>query len=255
VQIVVLVKYVPEPQGTPTLGEDFLLVREGAEGSLDPGDEFAIEAALQIGESQGGEVTLVSMGPDVAQSALRKGFSMGAAAGVQVTDPALRGADALATAKVLAAVVSRSPFDLVLAGVESTDGYTGTVPMTVAELLGIPSAAFARAVELESGALRVERQTEAGYDVITCPLPALVTVTGSAAEPRYPTLKGIMAAKSRPLEQVSLAELGLSEADVAPTQRVLAVSDAPEKAAGVLIQADDDAAARVADVLAEAKAI
>jgi len=255
VQIVVLVKYVPEPQGTPTLGDDLLLVREGVEGALDPGDEFAIEAALQLAESEGGEVTLVSMGPEVAQSALRKGFSMGAAAGLQVTDPALRGADALATAKVLAAAVKRSPFDLVLAGVESTDGYTGTMPMTVAELLGIPSATFARAVEIENGALRVERQTEAGYDVVTCPLPALVTLTGSGAEPRYPTLKGIMAAKSKPLEQLTLADLGLSEADVATTQRVVSVSDAPEKAAGVVIQAGDDAAAKVADLLAEAKAI
>jgi electron transfer flavoprotein beta subunit len=254
-QIVVLVKYVPEPQGTPTLGEDLLLVREGAEGALDPGDEFAIEASLQLAESEGGEVTLVSMGPEVAQSALRKGFSMGAAGGLQVTDPALRGADTLATARTLAAAVKRSPFDLVLAGVESTDGYTGTMPMTVAELLGIPSATFARAVELDNGALRVERQTEAGYDVVTCSLPALVTVTGSAAEPRYPTLKGIMAAKSKPLEQLSLADLGMSEPDVAATQRVLSVSDAPEKAAGVMIQAGEDAAAKVADLLAEAKAI
>jgi electron transfer flavoprotein beta subunit len=255
VQIVVLVKYVPEPQGTPSLGDDLLLVREGVEGSLDPGDEFAIEAALQLAESEGGEVTLVSMGPEVAQSALRKGFSMGAAGGVQVTDQALRGSDALATARALTAAVQRSPFDLVLAGVESTDGYTGTMPMTVAELLGIPSATFARSVELENGALRVERQTEAGYDVVTCPLPALVTVTGSAAEPRYPTLKGIMAAKSKPLEQLSLADLGLSETDLAPGQRVLSVTDAPEKAAGVVIQAGDDAAAKVADLLAEAKAI
>ena len=254
-QIAVLIKYVPEPQGTPTLGDDLLLVREGVEGSLDPGDEFAIEAALQLAESEGGEVTLVSMGPEVAQSALRKGFSMGAAGGLQVTDPALRGADALATAKVLAAAVKRSPFDLVLAGVESTDGYTGTLPMTVAELLALPSATFARGVEMENGALRVERQTEAGYDVVTCPLPALVTVTGSAAEPRYPTLKGIMAAKSKPLEQLSLADLGLSEADVAPTQRVLSVSHAPEKQAGVVVQAGDDAAAKIADLLAEAKAI
>ena len=253
--VAVLVKYVPEPQGTPTLGDDLLLVREGVEGALDPGDEFAIEAALQLVEAHGGEVTLVSMGPEVAQSALRKGFSMGAAGGLQVTDPALRGADALGTAKVLAAAVQRSPFDLVLAGVESTDGYTGTTPMTVAEMLGIPSATFARAVEIENGALRVERQTEAGYDVVTCPLPALVTVTGSSAEPRYPTLKGIMAAKSKPLEQLSLADLGLSETDVAPTQRVLSVSDAPEKAAGVVIQAGDDAAAKVADLLADAKAI
>ena len=253
--VVVLVKYVPEPQGTPTLGEDFLLVREGVDGALDPGDEFAVEAALRLVEAHGGEVTLVSMGPEVAMGALRKGFSMGAGGGVLVTDPALRGADALATARVLAAAVGRSPFDLVLAGVESTDGSTGTLPMTVAELLGVPSATFARKVDVEDGALRVERQTEAGYDVVTSPLPALVTVTGSAAEPRYPTLKGIMAAKSKPLEQLSLADLGLSDADVAPTQRVTSVSEAPEKSAGVVIQAGDDAAAKIAELLAEAKAI
>ena len=253
--VVVLVKYVPEPQGTPPLGEDFLLVREGVDGALDPGDEFAIEAALRLVEAHGGEVTLVSMGPDVASGALRKGFSMGASGGVLITDPALRGSDALGTARVLAAAVGRASFDLVLAGVESTDGYTGTLPMTVAELLGVPSATFARRVEVEGGALRVERQTEAGYDLVTCPMPALVTVTGSAAEPRYPTLKGIMAAKSKPLEQISLADLGLSDADVAPTQRVTGVSQAPEKAAGVVIAAGDDTAAKVADLLAEAKAI
>jgi len=255
VNVVVLVKYVPEPQGTPTLGGDNLLVREGVDGSLDPGDEFAVEAALQLVEAHGGEVTLVSMGPEVATSALRKGFSMGASGGVLVTDPVLRGADTLATARVLAAALQRSPFDLVLAGVESTDGYTGTLPMTVAELLAVPSATFARKVDVDGGALRVERQTEAGYDVVTCPMPALVTVTGSAAEPRYPTLKGIMAAKSKPLEQLSLADLGLSEADVAATQRVASVSEAPEKAAGTVIAAGDDAAAKVADLLAEAKAI
>jgi len=254
-QIVVLVKYVPEPQGTPTLGPDNLLVREGVEGALDPGDEFAVEAALQLAEAHGGEVTLVSMGPEVAAAGLRKGFSMGANAGVLVSDPALRGADVLATAKVLAAAVKRSQVDLVLAGVESTDGYTGTLPMAVAELLGVPSATFARKVEVADATLRVERQTEAGYDVVTCPLPALVTVTGSGAEPRYPTLKGIMAAKSKPLESLSLADLGLSVGDIAPTQSVTAVSEAPEKAGGVVIQADDDAAAKVADLLAEAKAI
>jgi electron transfer flavoprotein beta subunit len=101
----------------------------------------------------------------------------------------------------------------------------------------------------------VERQTEGGYDVVTCPLPALVTVTGSAAEPRYPTLKGIMAAKSKPLEQLSLADLGLADADVASSQRVTSVSEAPEKSAGVVIEAGDDAAARIAELLAEAKAI
>src|SRR3972149_10382013 len=160
-QIVVLVKYVPEPQGTPTLGPDNLLIREGAEGGLDPGDEYAVEAALQLVEAHGGEVTLVSMGPEVAAAGVRKGFSMGASAGVLVSDPALRGADVLATAKVLAAAVKRSPFDLVLAGVESTDGYTGTLPIAVAELLGVPSATFAPKAEVAGGTPRVERQTEA----------------------------------------------------------------------------------------------
>jgi electron transfer flavoprotein beta subunit len=254
-RVVVLVKYVPEPMGTPTLGEDLLLVREGVEGALDPGDEYPIEAALGLVEAHGGEVTLVSMGPEVASGAIRKGLSMGAHAGVLVSDPALRGADVLATARVLAAVVGRAPFDLVLAGVESTDGYTGTLPMAIAELLGVASATFARRVQVDGETLRIERQTEGGYDVVECPLPALATVTGSAAEPRYPTLKGIMSAKTKPLEQLSLADLGLSAADVAPTQRVTAASAAPEKPPGEVLPAGDEAVRRLADLLSEAKVV
>ncbi|MGH2636284.1 MAG: electron transfer flavoprotein subunit beta/FixA family protein [Actinomycetota bacterium] len=254
-QVVVLVKYVPNPLGTPTLGDDLLLVREGVEGALDPGDEYAIEAALRIVEAYGGEVTLVSMGPEVATGAIRKGLSMGAGAGVLVTDPALRGADALATARTLAAAVARNPFDLVLAGVESTDGSTGTLPTTVAELLGVPSATFARRLEVGDGTLRIERQTEEGYEVVDCPLPAVATVTGSADEPRYPTLKGIMSAKTKPLEQLSLADLGVTPEAVAPTQRVTAVSAAAEKGPGEILDAGDDATRRIADLLAEAKVI
>jgi electron transfer flavoprotein beta subunit len=254
-QVAVLVKYVPEPQGTPTLGEDLLLVREGVEGGLDPGDEYPIEAALQIVEAHGGEVTLVSMGPEIAAAAIRKGLSMGAHAGVLVSDPALRGADALGTARVLAAALGRAPFDLVLAGVESTDGSTGTLPMIVAELLDVPSVTFARALEVLDDRLRIERQTEEGYDVVECPLPALATVTASAAEPRYPTLKGIMSAKTKPLEQLSLGDLGLSEEDVTPTQRVTAAVAAPEKGPGEVLPAGDDAVRRVADLLAEAKVL
>src|SRR5512132_790605 len=228
--VVVLVKYVPEPQGAPTLGEDFLVQREGVEGALDPGDEYAVEAALKLVEEHGGEVALVS-------------------------DPTLRGADVLVTARVLAAAVRRGDFDLVLTGVESTDGSTGTLPMTVAELLDIPSATFARKVEVTDGSVRVERQTEAGYDVVESSLPALATVTGSAAEPRYPTLKGIMQSKQKPVEQLSIADLGLSTDDVAPSQRVTSVKAAPEKGRGEVIEAGDDAAARIADILAEAKVI
>lgn len=140
--VVVLVKYVPDPAGTPKIGEDLLVEREGTDGTLDPGDEYAVEAGLQAVEAHGGEVTLVSMGPEIALGAVRKGLSMGAHRGVLVSDPALRGADALATARVLAATIRSRPFDLVLTGVESTDGYTGTLPMTVAELLGVPALTF-----------------------------------------------------------------------------------------------------------------
>jgi electron transfer flavoprotein beta subunit len=253
--VVVLVKYVPEPQGVPKLDEDFLVQREGVEGALDPGDEYAVEAALQLAEAHGGEVALISMGPEGAMAALRRGLSMGADRGVLVTDPVLRGADVLVTARVLAAAVRRGDFDLVLAGVESTDGSTGTLPMTVAELLEIPSATFARTVDVVDGSLRVERQTEGGYDVVESPLPALATVTGSAAEPRYPTLKGIMQSKHKPVEQLAVADVGLSPEDVAPSQRVVAVQAAAEKGSGEVIEAGDNAAARIAEILAEAKVI
>lgn len=253
-QVVVLVKYVPDPMGTPRLGEDHLVVREG-EGALDPGDEYAVEAALKLVEAHDGEVTLLTMGPEGATTAIRRGLSMGAHRAMHVTDPALRGSDALGTAKVLAAAIGRQPFDLVLSGVESTDGYTGTLPMAVAELLGVPSATFARTIEVADGALRIERQTDLGYDVVEAPLPALATVTGSGAEPRYPTLKGIMAAKSKPVEQLSLTDLALSDGDISPSQRVLSVTAATEKGPGEVIQADDDAARRIADLLSDAKVI
>src|SRR6266496_2939681 len=187
--IAVLVKYIPNPEGTPQMGEDFRLKREGVEGGLDPGDEHGVEAGLQLAGPDG-EVTVVTMGPEPAVAALRRALSMGAHRGVHVVDDALRGADVLTTARVLSAALRRSPFDLVLSGAESTDGYTGTLPMTVAGLLDIPSATFARHLEVRDGMVLIERQTETGYDTVECPLPALVTVTAGANEPRYPTLKG-----------------------------------------------------------------
>lgn len=252
--VVVLVKYVPDPAGTPKIGEDLLVQREGTDGTLDPGDEYAVEAGLQAVEAHGGEVTLVSMGPEIAMGAIRKGMSMGAHQGVLVTDPALRGADALATARVLAATIGRRPFDLVLTGAESTDGYTGTLPMAVAELLGVPALTFARRIHLEGDGVRIERQTDLGYDVLEGPLPALVSVTGSAAEPRYATLKGIMASKTKPVEQLALADLGLSPGDVAPTQHVRSVSPAAVKGPGEIVEGDE-ALGRIVGFLAEAKVI
>jgi electron transfer flavoprotein beta subunit len=255
VNVVVLTKWVPEPQGTPQLGEDGLLVREGADGALDPGDEYGLEAALQLVESGGGEITLLSMGPDVAHAALQRGLAMGAHRGIRITDDTLRGADALVTARVLAAAIRRQPFDLVIGGVESTDGYTGTMPATIAELLGVPSLTFARKLETADGTLSIERQTAGGYDVVTAPLPALVTVTAGATEPRYPSLKGVMAAKSKPVETLSVSDLGLSPEDAQASQTVAEVADAPPKQGGETVEADDTTAARIADLLAEAKVI
>ncbi|MFN8232873.1 MAG: electron transfer flavoprotein subunit beta/FixA family protein [Actinomycetota bacterium] len=252
--VCVLVKSIPDPSGGIDLGDDFLVRREG-DGTLDPGDEFAVEAALQLTEAAGGEVTVITMGPEGAAAAVRRALSMGAHRAVVVTDDALRGADALATARVLAAAVRRGTFDLVLGGVESTDGYTGTVPATVAGLLELPSATFAKRLEVADGAARIQRQTEDGYDDVECPLPAVVTLTAGATEPRYPTLKGIMGAKQKPLETLSLADLGLTPADVAPTQRVLGVEPAPEKAAGQIVPADDTSAGRIADLLADARVL
>jgi electron transfer flavoprotein beta subunit len=246
--VLVFTKFVPNPQGTPTMGPDHLLVRDAGDGALDPGDEYGLELALQLTEAGGGQVTAVSMGPEDALTGVQRALAMGAADAILVTDDALRGADALLTARVLAAAASRRPYDLIVAGAESTDGYTGTVPVTVAELLGIASVTAVRKLDPAGGGYRVERQTEAGYDVLECPTPALVTVTAGATEPRYPSLKGIMAAKSKPVENLTLGELGI---EPAVHQRVVAVTDAPAKPAGEIVQGDE-AVGKIADLLAEA---
>ena len=254
-EVAVLVKYIPDPGGTPKLGPDHRLVREGVEGALDPGDEHGVEAGLQLVEHAGGEVTVITMGPDPAIGAVRRALSMGAHRGLHVVDDALRGADALATARVLAAAIRRQQFDLVLAGVESTDGYTGTLPMIIAELLGIPSVTFARKVDVADGKVRIERQTALGYDVVESPLPALVTLTAGANDPRYPTLKGIMQAKQKPLQTLSVADLGLGAEEVGATQEVIGVEAVQAKGAGEVVEDASDAPQKVVDLLVQAKVI
>jgi electron transfer flavoprotein beta subunit len=143
----------------------------------------------------------------------------------------------------------------VIAGVESTDGYTGTLPMTLAELLGIPSVTFARHLEVKDGRVSIQRQTESGYDVVECALPAVVTVTAGVAEPRYPTLKGIMQAKQKPLEQLSVSDLGLSAEDVQASQEVMGVEPVPEKKAGEVLEDGAEAPDRIVQFLKEAKVI
>ena len=252
--IVVCVKHIPDPNLPPQL-DGHRLKRKGVQGVLDPGDEFGVEAGLQLKEAHGGEVTLVSMGPAAAMEAVRKGLSMGADKGILVTDDKLQEADALVTARVLAAAISRQPFDLLIAGVESTDGYTGTMPSTLAEFLGVPQVTFAKHLEPGADSITVQRQTADGYHVVECPFPLLITVTAGVNEPRYASFKGIMSAKKKPVEQLSVADLGLQDDDVARKQQVIDLVPAEERKAGEVIQDDGNAAERVGQFLEEAKAI
>ena len=253
--VAVFVKWVPQPEGTPELGPDHRLVRAGVDGALDPGDEYSVEAALQLVEAHGGEVTLISMGPDEALPAVQRALAMGAHGATLITDERLSGADALVTARVLAAAASRRPADLIIAAVESTDGYTGTVPVTVAEVLDLPAVTFVTRLSFEEGELRATRQTPVGTEDVACTLPAVVTLTAGANEPRYPSLKGIMAAKSKPLDRLIAADLGLDDLALVATQTVTAVEEAPVRAGGEVVPAGEDAVRRIADLLAEAKVI
>src|SRR5215469_7969910 len=213
--VVVCVKQIPDPAAPQSLDPATkTLVREG-KLILDDSDAYGVEMALQLAEQAGGgEVTLVSMAPNGETSGLRTALAMGAAKAILVSDPLLAGSDALGTAKVLAAAIKRAEPDLVMAATESTDGYTGTTPVQVAELLDLPSVTFAKKIDVSEGSVRVERQTEAGYDEVECPLPALVTVTAGVVEPRYPSFKGIMAAKGKPVDQLTVADLGLDAGQV-----------------------------------------
>ena len=154
-------------------------------------------------------VTLLSMSPGGSQQGIRQALAMGADGAILIEDESLRGADALTTSQVLAAAATRAEADLVIAGTESTDGYTGVVPQQVAEIMGVPALTFARKVEHVDGKIRIERQTQAGYDVVEGELPAVLSVTSGVVEPRYPTFKGIMQAKSKPVETLTAADLGL----------------------------------------------
>src|SRR4029453_6919769 len=193
--VVVCVKQIPAPAEPGKLEADNTLDRSG-KLILDESDSYGVEMGLQLADaSGGGEVTLVSMAPNNETSGLRTALAMGAAKAILVSDDALSGAGALDTAKVLAKAIERADADLVLTATESTDGYTGTIPEQVAALLGQPSVTFAKHVEVADGTVKVQRQTELGYDEVEAPLPAVVSVTAGVVEPRYPSCKGIMCAK------------------------------------------------------------
>jgi electron transfer flavoprotein beta subunit len=256
--VVVCVKQIPDPADPGALEADHTLKRDG-KLILDESDSFGVEMALQLVDKAGdGEVTLVSMAPNSETSGLRTALAMGAAKAILISDEALSGSGALDTAKVLAAAIKRAEPDLVLAATESTDGYTGTVPEQIAAILDLPSITFAKSVSVEDGKVHVRRQTELGYDEVEAPLPAVVSVTAGVVEPRYPSFKGIMAAKSKPVDEVKVADLGLDASEVGwagARQEIVDVAPAEERQAGQIIEDDGDAHLKIVEFLESLKVL
>jgi len=258
--VVVCVKQIPDPAIPGELDPSTHALRREGKLILDESDSYGVEMALQlVDKAGGGEVTLVSMAPNNEVSGLRTALAMGAAKAILVSDPALAGSDSLSTAKVLAKAIERAgEVDLVLAATESTDGYTGTTPAMVAELLGWPSLTFAKHIEVGDGKVTIQRQTEAGYDVVESSLPAVVSVTAGVVEPRYPSFKGIMAAKSKPVDQVTAADLGLDASQVGwagARQEITNVAQAPAREAGEKFEDDGTGAEKVVAFLEQLKVV
>src|SRR5687767_8474476 len=258
--IVVLVKQVPDTWSERKLTDaDHTLDRESADAVLDEINERAVEEALQLQEAHGGEVTVIAMGPDRATDAIRKALSMGADKAIHVSDEALHGSDSLATAKVLAkAIGTVENVDLVIAGNEATDGRAGAVPAMVAELLGLPQVTQLRKVTVEGTTIKGERETDEGVAFLEASLPAVVSVTEKINEPRYPSFKGIMAAKKKPVSTLTVADLGVDASEVglsgASTQ-VLEAAPKPPRSAGQRVEDGGDGGSKIAEFLVGQKLI
>jgi len=253
--VIVCVKQIPDPALPGELDPSTNTLKRDGKLILDESDSYGVEMALQlVGTAGGGSVTLISMAPNDETSGLRTALAMGAEKAVLVSDPSLAGADALTTAKVLAGAVGKAgDYDLIIAGTESSDGYTGTVPEQMAEVLGLPSVTFAKTIAVDGSAVKVDRQTESGYDEVSCSLPAVVSVTAGVVEPRYPSFKGIMAAKSKPVETVTAADLGVES--VSWAQSITDVTDAPAREAGEIIEDDGEAFEKIVAFLDNLKVI
>ena len=256
-KVAVCVKQIPDPADPGEIDPNTKTLKRDVKLILDESDSYGVEMALQL-VGDDGEVVLVSMVPNNERNGLNNALAMGADSAILVSDDALAGTDALGTAKILAAAIERVGADLVLTATESSDGYTGTVPEQVAELLGLPSVTFAKEVTVDGGNVAVKRQTEDWYDDVACPLPALVSVTAGVVEPRYPSFKGIMAAKSKPVEELALADLGIEAGSVGWAgggQEIVSIEPAPAREAGEIIEDEGDGHERIMSFLQELKVI
>lgn len=258
--LVVLIKQVPDTWSERRLADsDHTLDRASADAVLDEINERAVEEALQIKEAGEGEITVVTMGPPRATDAIRKALSMGADKAVHLCDEGLHGSCAVATAKALAKVIGTlGDVDLIIAGNEATDGTMGAIPAMVADVLGLPELTHARKVTVKGRTVTVERETDDGVTVLQAELPAVISVNEKINEPRYPSFKGIMAAKKKPVSTLSLADAGLAVSDVgltSATSTVIESTPRPPRSAGQVVTDEGDGAESLARYLIDQKLI
>jgi len=257
VNIVVCMKETPDTTVEKRFTADMRLDR-GVQAIINPFDEYTIEEGLRQQEKLGGEVTVLCMGPASATDSLRRALAMGADRGVLVSDLALGGSDAIGTARVLAAALKKLGYDLALFGSAAADAYGGVVPAAVAELLGVPLLSYATQLTIEGGSAKIQRQAEVGYTVVEAPMPALVSVTKAINEPRYPSMKGIMQSKKKPIDTLTLADLGLDATSVGAAgarEKVVGAEKISTQRKGELYMGNDGAAQRVVAFLAEQKVL
>ena len=260
-KIVVCVKYVPDAQGERAFNaSDNTTDRASVDGLLSELDEYAVEEALKVVEASEGEVVVLTMGPDDAEQAIRKALQMGAHSGVHILDDALHGSDAPATSLVLAKAIEKinadGQADLVITGMASTDGTMSVVPAMLAERLGLPQVTMASEVTLADGSVTIRRDGDVSTETITAPIPALVSVTDQINEPRYPSFKGIMAAKKKPVQTWSLADLGVDAGEVgldAAWTTVDSFAQRPPRQQGEIVSDEGDGAQKLVEFLTSRK--
>ncbi|GGX66728.1 electron transfer flavoprotein subunit beta [Streptomyces hiroshimensis] len=259
-RIVVTVKYVPDATGDRHFAEDLTVDRDDVDGLLSELDEYAVEQALQIKEAADGEaeITVLTVGPEDAKDALRKALSMGADKAVHVEDDDLHGTDALGTSLVLAKALEHVGYDLVVSGMASTDGGMGVVPAMLAERLGVPQVTLLSEVKVEDGKVTGRRDGDAASEQLEASLPAVVSVTDQSGEARYPSFKGIMAAKKKPVESLDLSDLGLEAEEVGlegAWTKVDEATERPARTAGTVVKDEGEGGKQLAEFLAGQKFI
>jgi electron transfer flavoprotein beta subunit len=255
--IVVCVKYVPDATGDRTFdATDNTVDRVGVDGLLSELDEYAVEEALKITEASDGEVTVLTMGPEQASDAIRKALQMGAHKGVHVSDDAIAGSDSVATSLVLAKAIEKLEYDLVICGLASTDGSMSVVPAMLAERLGVPQVTLVSEVTVDGSTITGRRDGDTATEMVSASLPLVLSVTDQTNEPRYPSFKGIMAAKKKPVESWTLADLGVDASEVgleAAWTKVTSYEARPPRTAGTIVTDEGDGGAKLAAFLADKK--